>query len=67
MLQNELAKRENDRKTSMSFGYGGGFFTGQSPALGSMMPSGMMPLQFMGGFGMQDDNVPMSYFMGGPF
>jgi len=26
MLQNELAKRENERKTSMSFGYGS-FFT----------------------------------------
>lgn len=26
-MMNEFSKRENDRKTSMSFGYGGSFFT----------------------------------------
>lgn len=36
MLQNELMKRENDRKTSMSFGLGGNFFTQQSPAINPM-------------------------------
>lgn len=67
MLQNELAKRENERKTSMNFGYGGGnFYTGQSPAMNPMMTSNMMPIQFVNGLGMQDDNN-MGYFMGGPF
>jgi hypothetical protein len=66
MLQNELAKRENERKTSMSFGYGS-FFTGQSPAMNPMMAGNMLNLSFLGGLGgMQDESNQLGYFMNAP-
>lgn len=69
LLQNELAKRENERKTSMSFGYGGSFFTNQSPAMNPMMPTSMMPLQLStSALNMQDEGNSFNYYMGGaPF